>query len=192
MDKRIRKHVYRGTRPKYSLANSRKVYCDRCECSYDIPVSRNGDQWLNYHWAHFNCIQKKIIRQQEENDDYTLRKPAVSDALKSDKHFVIDGAREERSLGLMMTLLVIYRTGGMDSGDKRLQVLHQNLRNKLPSRSQFFGKEPSIPVSRKRPRSAGGASQPSSALMATADDIDSDDDYVSEQDVDSQNEDESD
>ena len=58
--------------------------------------------------------------------------------------------------------------------------------------TQFFGKEPSIPVSRKRPRSAGGASQPSSALMATADDIDSDDDYVSEQDVDSQNEDESD
>ena len=96
MDKRIRKHVYRGTRPKYSLANSRKVYCDRCECSYDIPVSRNGDQWLNYHWAHFNCIQKKIIRQQEENDDFTLRKPAVSDALKSDKHFVIDGAREGR------------------------------------------------------------------------------------------------
>ena len=90
MDKRIRKHVYRGTRPKYSLANSRKVYCDRCECSYDIPVSRNGDQWLNYHWAHFNCIQKKIIRQQEENDDYTLRQPAVSDALKSDKHFVIE------------------------------------------------------------------------------------------------------
>ena len=96
MDKRIRKHVYRGTRPKYSLANSRKVYCDRCECSYDIPVSRNGDQWLNYHWAHFNCIQKTIIRQQEENDDFTLRKPAVSDALKTDKHFVIDGAREER------------------------------------------------------------------------------------------------
>ena len=47
-------------------------------------------------------------------------------------------------------------------------------------------------MSRKRPRSAGGASQSSYALMATADDIDSDDDYVSEQEVDSQNEDESD
>ena len=91
----------------------------------------------------------------------------------------------------MMTIWVIYRTG-MDPGDKRLQVLHQNLLAKQTPITQFFGKEPSIPVSRKRPRSAGGASQSSSALMATADDIDSDDDYVSEQEVDSQNEDESD
>ena len=58
--------------------------------------------------------------------------------------------------------------------------------------TQFFDKEPSIPVSRKRSRSAGGASQSSSALMATSDDIDSDDHYVTEEEVDSHDEHDSD
>ena len=94
MEKRKKKQPYRGSRPRVSMKNSHKVYCDRCECSYDIPISRNGDQWLNFHWAHFNCIQKKIIRQQEEYDDYVFRTPAGSDSLKTDKSFVIDGVRE--------------------------------------------------------------------------------------------------
>jgi hypothetical protein len=58
--------------------------------------------------------------------------------------------------------------------------------------TQFFDKEPSIPVSRKRSRSAGGASQSSSALMTTSDDVDSNDDYVTEQEVDSHDEQDSD
>ena len=41
------KPPHRGTRPKHSLQNTHKVYCDRCECSYNVPNNRNGDQLLN-------------------------------------------------------------------------------------------------------------------------------------------------
>jgi hypothetical protein len=58
--------------------------------------------------------------------------------------------------------------------------------------THFFDKQPSIPVSRKRSRSAGGASQTSSALMTTSDDVDSDDDYVTEQEMDGHDEQDSD
>ena len=67
----------------------------------------------------------------------------------------------------MMTILVIYRTG-MDPGDKRVQVLHQNLRNKLPSRNSSV------------------RNRLSPCLVKGLDRL------VSEQEVDSQNEDESD
>ena len=87
------KQVVRGVRPKHSLQNTHKVYCDRCECSYNVPNNKNGDQWLNHHWRHFNCLQKKIIRQQEE-DSSAARKTRQPSHLKSDKAFVNDGVRE--------------------------------------------------------------------------------------------------
>ena len=68
------KPPHRGTRPKQSLQNTHKVYCNRCECSYNVPNNRNGDQWLNSHWRHFNCLQKKILRQQEEDASVVRRK----------------------------------------------------------------------------------------------------------------------
>ena len=70
-----------------------KVYCERCECSYNVPNNKNGDQWLNYHWRHFNCLQKKLIRQQEE-DSSVVRKPRQPSHLKTDKSFIIDGMRQ--------------------------------------------------------------------------------------------------
>jgi hypothetical protein len=87
------KPPHRGTRPKHSLQNTHKVYCDRCECSYNVPNNRNGDQWLNSHWRHFNCLQKKILRQQEEDASVVRRKRQPSQ-LRTDKAFVIDGIRQ--------------------------------------------------------------------------------------------------
>ena len=90
---RNEKKAPRGSRPKHSIQNTHKVYCERCECSYNVPNNRNGDQWLNYHWRHFNCLQKKLIRQQEE-DSSVVRKPRQPSHLKTDKSFIIDGMRE--------------------------------------------------------------------------------------------------
>ena len=89
---RNEKKAPRGSRPKHSIKNTHKVYCERCECSYNVPNNRNGDQWLNYHWRHFNCLQKKLIRQQEE-DSSVVRKPRQPSHLKTDKSFIIDGMR---------------------------------------------------------------------------------------------------
>ena len=51
---------------------------------------RNGDQWLNSHWRHFNCLQKKILSQQEEDSSVVRRKRQPSQ-LRTDKAFIIDG-----------------------------------------------------------------------------------------------------
>ena len=84
---------HRGTRPKHSLQNTHKVYCDRCECSYNVPNNRNGDQLLNSHWRHFNCLQKKILRQQEEDSSF-VKKPRQPSQLRTDnKAFIIEGGR---------------------------------------------------------------------------------------------------
>jgi hypothetical protein len=83
----------RGSRPKHSIQNTHKVYCERCECSYNVPNNKNGDQWLNHHWRHFNCLQKKILRQQEE-DPTVSSKPRPPSHLKTDKAFVLDGMRQ--------------------------------------------------------------------------------------------------
>ena len=93
------KKVVRGVRPKHSLQNTHKVYCERCECSYNVPNNKNGDQWLNYHWRHFNCVQKKIIRQQEEESSI-VRKPRQPSHLKTDKSFIIDGMRQRPVEGI--------------------------------------------------------------------------------------------
>ena len=75
---RNEKKAPRGSRPKHSIQNTHKVYCERCECSYNVPNNRNGDQWLNYHWRHFNCLQKKLIRQQEEDSSVVRSKTPSS------------------------------------------------------------------------------------------------------------------
>ena len=94
-----RKYVYRGTRPKASLSNSNLVYCDKCECRYSVLKQINADQWLNYHWAHFNCVQKKLIRQQEDNDDIPVAKFRESTTSRSDTTFVIEGVRQDTAFG---------------------------------------------------------------------------------------------
>jgi len=91
--------VYRGTRPKASLSNSNLVYCDKCECRYSVLKQINADQWLNYHWAHFNCVQKKLIRQQEDNDDIPVAKFRESTTSRSDTTFVIEGVRQDTAFG---------------------------------------------------------------------------------------------
>ena len=91
--------MYRGTRPKASLSNSNLVYCDKCECRYSVLKQINADQWLNYHWAHFNCVQKKLIRQQEDNDDIPVAKFRESTTSRSDTTFVIEGVRQDTAFG---------------------------------------------------------------------------------------------
>ena len=91
----------------------------------------------------------------------------------------------------MMTKLVIYRKG-MDPARRQTESNSASDNTKQTPITHFFGKQPSIQVSRKRSRSAGGASQSSSALMTTSDDVDSDDDYVTEQEMDGHDEQDSD
>ena len=93
MPRRNPPYRYRGTRPKHSLTQTFNVYCDRCECHYKVPKTKNGDQWLNLHMIRFDCIKKKIIRQREE-DDYS-NTAGVRNTARSDVAFVLDGVRQE-------------------------------------------------------------------------------------------------
>ena len=85
---------HRGSRPHFSVTNTTKVYCEKCDAAYNVLKSKNVDQWLNLHWSRNNCVYKKLLRMQEE--DTFEPKPAVrhQDSLKSDKAFVIEGVRQ--------------------------------------------------------------------------------------------------
>ena len=57
---------HRGSRPHFSVTNTTKVYCEKCDAAYNVLKSKNVDQWLNLHWSRNNCVYKKLLRLQEE------------------------------------------------------------------------------------------------------------------------------
>ena len=76
---------YRGSRPNVSLTQTQKVYCDKCDASYNVLKSKNVDQWLNFHWLRNNCVYKKLLRMQEEDPSESMPAFRRQDSLKSDK-----------------------------------------------------------------------------------------------------------
>ena len=85
---------YRGSRPNVSLTHTHKVYCDKCDASYNVLKSKNVDQWLNLHWLRNACVYKKLLRMQEEDPSESMPAFRRQDSLKSDKAFVIEGVRQ--------------------------------------------------------------------------------------------------
>ena len=89
-----RVHQYRSARPRFSVTDTNRVYCDRCDASYNVNKSKNVDQWLNFHWLRNNCVYKKLLRMQEEDPSESMPAFRRQDSLKSDKAFVIEGVRQ--------------------------------------------------------------------------------------------------
>jgi len=89
-----RVHAYRGSRPKSSVTQTNRVYCDRCDATYNVLKSKNVDQWLNYHWLRNNCVHKKYLRMQEDDPNEPMPAIRHQASLKSDKAFVIEGVRQ--------------------------------------------------------------------------------------------------
>ena len=93
-----RVHPYRGSRPKSSVNQTNRVYCDRCDATYNVQKSKNVDQWLNYHWLRYNCVHKKYLRMQEDDPNEPLPAIRHQDSLKSDKAFVVEGRGKAKCL----------------------------------------------------------------------------------------------
>ena len=89
-----RVHTYRGARPRFSVTETNRVYCDRCDATYNVHKSKNVDQWLNYHWLRNSCVHKKYLRLNEDDPNEPLPAIRHQDSLKSDKAFVIEGVRQ--------------------------------------------------------------------------------------------------